>query len=81
MKAGFWGRRRRAAAKKDKPPMTHLVCLSCKTENSRPHQEGDHIFKQTGKCPKCGGGMKITGIYVEEPKEKKAREPKKKKAR
>lgn len=53
--------------------MTHLTCLSCKTENSRPHQEGDHIFKQTGKCPKCGGEMMITGIYVEEPKKKKAR--------
>lgn len=76
MRTGFWGSRRRAAARKEEPPMTHLTCLSCKTENSRPHQEGDHIFKKTGKCPKCGGGMMITGIYVEEPKKKK-----KKKAR
>ncbi|MDH5362384.1 MAG: hypothetical protein OEY99_04125 [Aigarchaeota archaeon] len=53
--------------------MTHLICLSCKTENSRPHQEGDHVFKETGECPKCGGKMMITGIYVEEPEEKKAR--------
>ena len=73
MRTDFWGTRRRAVTNKEEAPMTHLICLSCKTENSRPHQEGDHVFKETGECPKCGGKMMITGIYVEEPKEKKSR--------
>jgi len=73
VRTSFWGSGSRAAAEKEERPMTHLDCLSCKTENSRPHQEGDYVFKHTGKCPKCGGEMIITGIYVEEPKEKKTK--------
>lgn len=56
-------------------PLTYLLCLNCKTENSRPFMEGDYVFKEVKeKCPKCGGDrMLITGIYVKE--EKKARKP------
>jgi len=47
-------------------PLTHLICLKCKTVNSRPFKEGDYVFKEVEeKCPKCGHNrMKITGIYV-----------------
>ncbi len=41
-----------------------LVCESCKLSyedvNIAP---GDHIFKEVGTCPKCGGKLKIAAIY------------------
>lgn len=53
-------------------PLTHLTCLSCKTENSRPFKQGDYVFKEVEeKCPKCGSEkMLITGIYIEARQEK-----------
>ncbi len=64
-------RRRRPIIK----PLTYLKCLSCSTINSRPFKEGDYIFEEVEeKCPKCGGNkMKIIGIYIKEPEEKKPR--------
>lgn len=54
------------------PPTTFLVCGTCGTENSRPFEENDYIFKKTNeRCPKCGGNeMLIVGIYVKEGREK-----------
>jgi len=56
-------------------PLTYLLCLSCKTENSRPFKEGDYIFKEVEeKCPKCGSNhMIITGIYVKDEEVKKGK--------
>lgn len=53
------------------PPLTFLKCSNCGTENSRPFQEDDYIFKKTNeKCPRCGGNeMLIVNIYVKEKKE------------
>ncbi|MEM1517714.1 MAG: hypothetical protein QXI27_02450 [Nitrososphaerota archaeon] len=50
------------------PPLTYLKCESCGTINSRPHIDGDYIFKKVEeKCPKCGGtDMIIISIHVEE---------------
>jgi len=60
--------------KKVLQPLTFLICLECKTENSRPFKEGDYIFKEVDeKCPKCGASrMLITGIYVREEEEEKS---------
>lgn len=54
-------------------PLTHLTCLECRTENSRPFKEGDYVFKEVEeKCPKCGASrMLITGIFVEARQEEK----------
>ena len=56
-------------------PLTFLKCQSCGTENSRPFQENDYVFKEIKegeKCPKCGGTeFIIINIYV--PEEKKTR--------
>lgn len=50
-------------------PITVLKCPSCNSRNTRIFKENDFIFKETDKCPKCGGTMVIIGIYVEEKKE------------
>ncbi len=56
------------------PPMTYLKCENCGTINSRPHVDGDYIFKSVEeKCPKCGAtNMLIISIHVEE-KNKRAK--------
>lgn len=53
------------------PPTTFLKCSNCGTENSRPFEENDYIFKKANeRCPKCGGSeMLIVNIYVKERKE------------
>jgi len=50
------------------PPLSYLKCETCGTVNSRPHMDGDYIFKKVEeKCPKCGGtSMIIISIHVEE---------------
>ncbi len=55
-------------------PITQLKCLSCGSIHTRPHREGDYIFKNVEeKCPNCGGNAHIiTAIYVEEPKKQRA---------
>ncbi|GBC70474.1 hypothetical protein HRbin02_00241 [Candidatus Calditenuaceae archaeon HR02] len=56
-------------------PITQLKCLSCGSTHTRPHKEGDFIFKNVEeKCPNCGGNTHlITAIYVEEQKQQRFR--------
>jgi ssDNA-binding Zn-finger/Zn-ribbon topoisomerase 1 len=54
--------------KQEVVPITVLKCPSCNSRNTRIFKENDFIFKETDKCPKCGGTMIIVGIYVEERK-------------
>jgi rRNA maturation endonuclease Nob1 len=40
-----------------------LVCYSCGFQVERDHEPGDFIGLVKGKCPRCGGDLKIKGIY------------------
>ena len=61
---------KRSEAPRPPQPLTFLRCQTCGTENSRPFQENDYIFKEIKegeKCPKCGGTeLIIVNIYVPE---------------
>lgn len=43
-----------------------LKCTSCGYRIERDFEAGDFIGLEKGKCPKCGGATKITGIYAVE---------------
>lgn len=45
-----------------------LVCTKCNYRVERDAEPGDFIGLLKGKCPSCGGDLKITGIYAVEKK-------------
>lgn len=40
-----------------------LICLNCNYKVEKDFEPGDFIGLVKGKCPRCGGGMKIKGIF------------------
>lgn len=42
-------------------------CLSCGYTASSPYSKDDYVGRKSGRCPKCGGDMSITAIYMETP--------------
>jgi rRNA maturation endonuclease Nob1 len=57
------GRRKEQKVKKT---YTLLKCVECDYTMEREFKEGDYVGKKEGACPKCGGEMIITAIYVKE---------------
>ncbi len=53
-----------------KRTITVIKCSSCDHEQSRDFKEGDFVGKEEGQCPKCGGKLIVSAIYVEEIPEK-----------
>ncbi|AFL67211.1 hypothetical protein Desfe_1345 [Desulfurococcus amylolyticus DSM 16532] len=55
-----------------KPPREEYVtrvliqCSSCEYRLEKDFEAGDFIGLDKGKCPKCGGIVKIRGIYAVE---------------
>lgn len=47
--------------------ITIKKCLSCNYVLSQPYEKEDYVGKKGGKCPKCGGEMITTAIYLEPP--------------
>lgn len=45
--------------------ITIKKCLSCGYVLSKPYEKEDYVGKKEGKCPKCGGEMMTTAIYLE----------------
>jgi len=43
-----------------------LVCKRCSYRLERDFEPGDFIGLIKGKCPKCGGELKLQGIYAVE---------------
>lgn len=43
-----------------------LQCVNCGFKLERDFEAGDYIGLERGKCPKCGGTLKIRGIYAVE---------------
>ena len=48
--------------------VTVIKCENCDYTEIRDFKKGDFIFKQVGKCQKCGGDLYIKTIYTVEPK-------------
>jgi len=46
-----------------------IGCESCGVETEGPFESGDHVFREVGKCPRCGGLLVIKGIYTIDSKE------------
>lgn len=45
-----------------------VVCDSCGYREERDYRLGDYVGLEEGKCPKCGGPMRVAGIYSVERK-------------
>lgn len=43
-----------------------LVCIKCNYRVEKDFEPGDFIGLIKGKCPKCGGDLKLKGIYAVE---------------
>ncbi|MCR6623309.1 MAG: hypothetical protein HA488_01955 [Candidatus Verstraetearchaeota archaeon] len=58
---------------KQSQTVTRIKCgnIDCNYKEERFFQEGDYIFKEVGKCPKCNGNLYIDAIYDLELKTKK----------
>lgn len=53
--------------------VTNIKCVNkiCNYKEERLFQEGDYIFKNIGKCPKCNSDLFIYAIYTLDLKIKK----------
>lgn len=40
-----------------------IVCEQCGVETEGPYEKGDHVFRDIGSCPRCGGRLYIKAIY------------------
>lgn len=49
------------------PVYTIEECNQCGLKSKRLFQDGDYVYKRSGKCGKCNGVMMITYIYTEKP--------------
>ncbi len=55
--------------KKPEIPKRTITVIRCDNgdyETKRDFRQGDFIGKVEGKCPKCGGILRVHSIYVEE---------------
>ncbi len=55
--------------KKPETPKQTVSVIKCDNgdyETKREFRQGDFVGKVEGKCPKCGGILRIHSIYVEE---------------
>lgn len=43
-----------------------LTCIKCGYNVEKNFEPGDFIGLIKGKCPKCGGDLKVKGIYAVE---------------
>jgi hypothetical protein len=46
-----------------------IHCEQCGVETEGPFESGDHVFREIGKCPRCGGKLVIKAIYTIDTKE------------
>ncbi len=54
----------RAPAKLDFSEVRRLiVCEQCGVETEGPYEKNDHVFRDIGSCPRCGGRLYIKAIY------------------
>ncbi|MFX1342682.1 MAG: hypothetical protein ACFFAL_08285 [Promethearchaeota archaeon] len=40
-----------------------IVCDKCGIETEGPFESGDHVFREVGPCPRCGGRLYLKAIY------------------
>lgn len=55
--------------KKPETPKRTITVIRCDNgdyETRRDFRQGDFVGKVEGKCPKCGGILRVHSIYVEE---------------
>ncbi len=55
--------------KKPETPKRTVTVVRCDNgdyEVKREFRQGDFVGKVEGKCPKCGGTLRVHSIYVEE---------------
>lgn len=45
-----------------------LTCVKCDYRVEKDYETGDFIGLLKGSCPKCGGNLKVRGIYAVEKK-------------
>lgn len=60
--------------KKPEIPRQIISVIKCDKgdyETKREFRQGDFVGKVEGKCPKCGGILRIHTIYVEESQQQK----------
>ena len=53
-----------------------IACEQCGVETEGPFESGDHVFREVGTCPRCGGRLVVKGIYtIDEKKPLKRQQP------
>lgn len=40
-----------------------VACESCGVESEGPFESSDFVFREVGKCPRCGGSLYIKALY------------------
>ncbi len=40
-----------------------IACDKCGVETEGPYEDGDHVFRDVGLCPRCDGKLYIKAIY------------------
>ncbi len=40
-----------------------VACDACNIESEGPFQKGDYVFREVGKCPRCGGQLYVKALY------------------
>ncbi|MFX1475269.1 MAG: hypothetical protein ACFFCO_07330, partial [Promethearchaeota archaeon] len=40
-----------------------VACDACKVESEGPFEKGDYVFREVGKCPRCGGLLYVKALY------------------
>jgi len=54
-----------------------ISCEECGVESEGPFESGDHVFREVGKCPRCGGQLVVKAIYtIDSKKPLKRQQPK-----
>jgi DNA-directed RNA polymerase subunit RPC12/RpoP len=41
-----------------------IACERCGVETEGPFESGDHVFREVGSCPRCGGRLVVKAIYT-----------------
>ena len=40
-----------------------IACEGCDVESEGPFEKGDYVFREVGKCPRCGGLLFVKALY------------------
>jgi hypothetical protein len=40
-----------------------IACEGCGVESEGPFEKGDYVFREVGKCPRCGGQLIVKALY------------------